>query len=69
MDVSEFSHNQLVGMAFDKDFRGYVWGESAPPDPTKGPVMLVCVKEPGQTGRKRGACTLIPAGELVRVKA
>jgi hypothetical protein len=59
--------NQTVGLASDAEFRGIVWGESAPADPVKGPVMLVLTKVPGATGKH--GCTLIALADLVVVKA
>jgi len=65
MELRELSNNQLIGLRTDPQFRGYVWGESAPRDPVKGPIMIISVKDGGATGRH--GCTLIALGELVRV--
>jgi len=66
MDMKDVQHNQTVGIKADAAFRGIVWGESTPPDPARGAVMLVYTKEPGATGKH--GCTLIPLAELVAVK-
>lgn len=67
MELKELQHNQTVGLKTDDGFRGIVWGESAPADPTVGTVMLIYTKAPGATGKH--GCTLIPLAQLVPVKA
>jgi len=65
MEMKDVQHNQTVGLASDAEFRGIIWGESAPPDLILGPVMLVYTKAPGATGKH--GCTLIPLAQLVKV--
>jgi hypothetical protein len=66
MELMELRHNQTVKLASDDAFRGIVYGQSTPDDPAAGPVILVCVQEPGQTGRH--GVTLVPLADLRPVK-
>jgi hypothetical protein len=58
--------NMSVSLKSDPAFLGYLFGESYPPDPVLGPVMVVYIKEQGATG-KRGI-RLFPLSDLVKVE-
>lgn len=68
MQPKDFQNNQTVGLASDPAFRAIFWAQSTPDDPVLGPVALVCVTEPGQTGKKKGAATIVAFAHLVAVK-
>ena len=49
MEMREVTNNGEVSLKDDPAFLGYIYGESVPPEPNGGPVMLVYVKVPGAT--------------------
>lgn len=68
MQEQDFQNNQTVGLASDPAFRAIYWARSTPDDPVLGPVALVCVTDPGLTGKKKGAATIVAMAHLVAVQ-
>ncbi len=68
MELQELQNNQTVGLASDPAFRAIFWGQSQPDDPVLGPAALVYVSEPGQTGKTKGASTIVAICHLVAIK-
>lgn len=66
MVMSEVQFNGEVTLKDDPEFSGLLYGESMPPDPTAGPVMLVYIKCPGAT-HMRGI-KLFLLSDLVKVE-
>ena len=68
MQLQELQNNQTVGLESVPAFRGVFWGQSVPDDPVLGALAIVCVSEPGQTGKKKGAATIVAVVHLVPVQ-